>query len=167
MSSKIIQFPIVGSVLHPTYCPGCGEAQVECKSLPVNLNLYECKNSDCGKIVMRSDIVRCEACKSPMAFIRSVAKDAPVPASKLCVACEERKTVALKMVADGGVWFICVVCGSTGVLYATDPTAIMAREKSSAHKGVEPVIKFNGCPICNAAQPATPVEESGGEDEPK
>jgi hypothetical protein len=70
-----------------------------------------------------------------------------LPASEPCDACKAEIAEHKRLVAEGGVYWRCLKCGSEGVI--KDSEFAQNIRKMSNHPAPEPVgIEFNGPPQC-------------------
>lgn len=80
----------------------------------------------------------------------------------ICEKCEKQRYLADDEVKNGGIYFKCVKCGSSGAITREHPIAVEIRKKSNI-KAPDPVgVELTECPNC---ADKTEKEETGGKDE--
>jgi len=131
-----------------TVCEWCGKELNEI-ALVGRCNKIQCLH--CNRIIYGTKKGLCPGCGSNN--LKILEYDVEVPRhifNGLCHECTEKKAVMDKEVSEGGIYFKCTDCGSTGIIKKDHPLSKAVREKMDIKAPNPCGISFdkNDCPVC-------------------
>lgn len=136
--------------INPTIliCSMCGKELNEL-ALVGKCNKIECLH--CGKIIYGNKRTPCPACNSTN--LKVLEYDVEVPmrmVGGLCEECADKQAAMEKAVSEGGIYFRCTDCGSTGAIKADTALSKAVREEMGIEAPKPCGIEFNkdSCPVC-------------------
>jgi len=131
-----------------TYCPNCKEDANELILVGAHDSIYYCHH--CKINLIGSS--KCPRCNSYGEFQRKIGEYEKLPASQPCDKCKEVLKEQDRIVAEGGILFMCTKCGSRGAIRKNNPICQDVRKQL----GVEPPkkcgVEFNECPACEGKE---------------
>jgi len=139
-----------------TVCPQCGGEANELLLVGAHDTVYRCVDCDMRHIGRPKKGI-CQKCGSTVTKERKLEEHERLPASQPCEKCQKLNDAASKIVAEGGILWKCVTCGSAGAIKADHPLSRDVRKQM----GIEPPkpcgIELNEktCPLCTGQVDAT------------
>lgn len=138
-------------VEHMGCCPVCQKALGTVKTGLTHI--YECTrchNSFLGAI-WPGICPMCRAKAADLKFIRRLGDTEPIP-TEMCPDCQAayaaRREELAQAVRGGGVEFLCMDCGTSGVFAATTDFAKRVREETNKPAPEAVNVTIRGCPRC-------------------
>jgi hypothetical protein len=139
--------PVRGLNPHLACCSRCGKENGEVVLLGANDRKYECR--DCGALNLGR--ATCGYCGSTRTQDVGVIVEHERIPTGFCEDCRKAVELHAKIVADGGVYFACEDCGTSGVIPPSRfASAIRHRAGISPPKPVGVKLNAAGCPVCKA-----------------
>lgn len=146
-------------------CPWCGEDNGEIALVGVEDKKYKCRN--CGQQWIGKR--RCPNCEVAGEYLGRLEEGEKLTGG-LCDKCKEKEADMIKAVEEGGIYWKCEKCGSTGAFSAKKklsteisgsaevdvyPDDIVSRVRKALNVPDGPCgITFNGdCPVCQGLGP--------------
>ena len=151
MSGHITLHPQLGVNPRLTFCPQCGGETNELLLLGNTNKVYRCTSSSCNTPhVGRPKNGKCQNCGAQVKFDRELGDREKLPGS-VCDSCQEKNREAEEVVAEGGIFWRCSDCNSSGAIRGSAPLAQAVRKQVGIAPpdpcGVE-FSKEEGCPVC-------------------
>jgi hypothetical protein len=132
-----------------TCCRNCGK-DVGVALLGINEGIYECNICKVNHIGYPSG-GRCPKCATSVTKTGTVGEHDKLPI-ELCDDCEAKEKASADAVRDGGIYWKCSKCHSSGAILKRAPLAQMVREQMNIAAPNPCGIDFEGginCPVCN------------------
>jgi hypothetical protein len=127
-------------------CPMCGKETGNIILLG-RCNKYICQ--DCRKFIYSSALPKCCPCGSSRVKLKEVDVKAPmrIP-GRICEDCKKTLEEQGAMVRQGGVYFKCRKCGTTGVIRPGHIISLLTRHKMGICAPKPCGIELEDCPKC-------------------
>jgi len=137
-----------------TVCTQCG-ADVGLALLGEHNIKYTCPKCGCVHFGP-PDHHKCGKCEEPFSRVwkkEEIGENEKLPGG-LCDACRKQADLMKEVVAEGGIYWKCTVCGSNGAIKSSSSLCAMVREKMGIAPPAPCGIEFHGaeegrCPVCS------------------
>lgn len=130
-----------------TVCYVCGKELADIALLGDQNFLWHCNDCDIN-FIGKEKTRKCVQCKrTHIERVRELDKFEKIPLG-LCEQCQKLKDEAAKAVAEGGVYWHCKTCGSSGALTRDNPIAPLVRESLQVRPPEPCGVEVSNCPAC-------------------
>ncbi len=149
MGGSIRLHPKLGLNPHMTVCPRCGKDGPEIVLLGAQNYIYTCPSCE-ARSIGYPNFGKCPKCSSIMTRDRQIEEWERLPGS-ICDECRQKQAAAEAVVKDGGVYWRCVDCKSSGALRKCDYSerVRLAHGKGTRYEGPCGVeLSKRDCPVC-------------------
>ena len=126
-------------------CECCGK-DAGIVLLGIHEKVYKCV--DCGQLHIGKPPLGCQRCKSNVKYDRVLNEYERIP-NGLCDDCKNKKNECDEVVKEGGVYWRCKKCGSTGAIKKENELSKIVREKLGVETPKPCGVELDECPACD------------------
>lgn len=137
-----------------TVCVHCGKEMDELVFVGAHTSVFRCDGCGVNHIGGLPRNRRCHCGSRSFTKAGEIGEHDRLPASRLCDECQAKQDETDRAVAEGGVYWRCVVCGSAGAIKSTSEYALAIRQAHGEEFTKAPYkpcgVEFDkdNCPVC-------------------